>query len=161
MSNFRIKLFLSLFFINILPTISQLNKTNILECQEGGIKCDLNHGKCQKNPDHNNEYYCECNKGYITYPEDNEIKCNYKKKSQLIPFLLEIIFCCGFGHLYFGKYIPALIKFFGCVLMLYLYSNYSINKEKLSTVVIVITSVNFIGILLFQIYDIFNFGKNQ
>ena len=152
MNILRNKIFYFLFILIILPILC---KENIIECGNGGTKCDLNNGKCI------NKSFCKCNKGYITYPENNEIKCNYHKKSKLIAILLEFIFCFGFGLLYIRKYIHFIIKFSCSLLMFYLYQKYSVFKEKNSRITLIIVSVVFLGMLICQIYDISCLFKNK
>ena len=130
-------------------------KENIIECGKGGPKCDLNKGNCV------NKNICECHKDYITYPENNEIRCNYRKKSQLIAILLEFIFCFGFGLLYIRKYIHFLIKFSCSLLMFYLYQRYSVFKEKNSRITIIVVSFVFLGMFIWQIYDISCLFRNK
>ena len=152
-------IFLTLFFLIIFPIICASNTTNIVECQEGGLKCNLNNGKCVQGKKNVSE--CVCSRGYITYPENNEIQCNYHKESQFIAFILEFVFCCGFGLLYIKKYIHFLIKFSFCMLMYYLYQKYSEFKEKNSTFIIIISSVVFLGMLCSHLYDIYNLFNNS
>ena len=150
-----IKIFLAFFIIIIFsPKLFFSLKTNIQECQENGSKCNLNNAKCISNN-------CECFPGYITFPEDNQIKCNYKIRSQLIAFLLEIFFCNGFGLFYIRKYVYASIKFLGWLSMYILYRKYAKDKEKNSLVVIIISSIIFMGMLGLQIFDIYHLFRNE
>ena len=147
------KILLTLFFL-ILPILFLFKKENIKECQENGPKCNLNNGQCISN-------ICKCFPGYITYPEENQIKCNYKLRSKLIALLLEIISSNGYGLLYIRQYFNALIKFFGWLFMYFIYQKYAKFKENNPLVIIIISSIIFLGMLLLQVFDIYQFLKNK
>ena len=155
MFSFSIKIFLTLFFLNIIPVLYfSFKKENIIECQENGPKCNLNNGKCISSN-------CQCFPGFITYPEDNPIKCNYKLRSTFVAFLLEIFSCNGFGLFYIRKYFYALIKFLGWIIMYIMYQKYAKFKEKNSLVIIIISSIIFLGMLSLQVFDVCNFFRNK
>ena len=130
------KILLTLFFL-LLPILFLFKNENIKECQENGPKCNLNNGECISN-------ICKCFPGYITYPEENQIKCNYKLRSNLIALLLEIISCNGYGFIYIRQYFIALIKFFGWLFMCFIYQKYAKFKENNSLVIIIISSIIFL-----------------
>ena len=73
----------------------------------GNTKCAKNFGKCELV---NSEYLCICDSKYTTYPEKNEIKCNYERKRQLKAFLLEFFLTYGAGHFYTHNYKYAIPK---------------------------------------------------
>lgn len=55
---------------------------------------------------------CKCDDGYITWPKDGSVGCNYKQKSQLIAFLLSFLLgpISGAGLWYIGNIGPALAQ---------------------------------------------------
>ena len=126
MFSFSIKIFLALFFLNIIPVLYfSFKKENIIECQENGPKC------------------------------------NYKLRSTFVAFLLEIFSCNGFGLFYIRKYFYSLIKFLGWIIMYIMYQKYAKFKEKNSLVIIIISSIIFLGMLSLQVFDVYNFFRNK
>ena len=135
------------------------------ECPDD-IKC--NNGYCEPyNEDGSIKYICKCNKGYITYPYDNEEKCNYKKKSQLKAFLLELILCYGAGHFYVHNYKRAISKlivfaFFYCLFIaLRIITKAKEENKKANLIICISAGVSLIGMIVWQIIDLVGFGKNQ
>lgn len=74
-------------------------------------KCDIKSclpefGRCVENT-------CFCNDGYANVePLNNQNACSYRRKKQVIAFILEILFgVFGAGHLYLGDSSFGLLKF--------------------------------------------------
>ena len=138
---------------------------NVKFCPDGETQCDK--GDCVQFSDDPHKYFCECHKGYDTYPYDNTIKCNYRKKSQIKAFLLELLLCYGAGHFYIHNYkraIPKLIvfAFFYCLFIALRIITKAKEENKLANLIICISAgVTFIGMLTWQIIDLVNFGKNN
>ena len=155
----------NIFLITIFLIILQLFTSE--ECPDN-TKCI--HGYCQSdfyNEDGTIKYKCICNTGYTTHPENNEEKCNYKKKSQLKAFLLELILCYGAGHFYINNYkraIPKLIVFvfFYCLFIALRIITKAKEENKRANLIICISAgVSLIGMIIWQIIDLVGFGKNQ
>ena len=131
----------------------------------GNIECE--HGDCISSIDEPNQFICECHKGYDTYPEDSVTKCNYKKKSQLKAFLLELILCYGAGHFYIHNYkraIPKLIvfAFFYCLFIaLRIITKAKEENKKANLIISISAGVSLVGMITWQIIDLVGFGKNQ
>ena len=136
-------------------------------CPDGKIKYNPDGGECKELSDNIGTYFCECYSGYYTYPEDNDIQCNYKKKSQLKAFLLELFLCYGAGHFYVHNYryaIPKLIvfAFFYCLFIALRIITKAKEENKLANLIICISAgVTLIGMLAWQIVDLINFGYNK
>jgi hypothetical protein len=81
-----------LFFFNLSGINSLTTAAPDLAC--GTVICYQSQGIC------NNNTTCVCNTTYDTYPEDSTVMCNYKKKSQLLAFILELFVTFGAGHFY-------------------------------------------------------------
>ena len=156
-----------IYLLYLIPDIICQNSIdNVQSCPDGTL-CNLDNGKCRPYDDDKSLYFCECNSGYETYPEDNDVKCNYKKKSQLKAFLLELFLCYGAGHFYIHNYrlaVPKLIvfAFFYCLFIALRIITKAKEENKLANLIICISAgVTFIGMLTWQIIDLVNFGKNN
>ena len=106
MKNFFIIIFFLFLHLNFLE--------NAQLCPDDETKCE--HGDCIPYSDDSSKYFCQCHPGYDTYPYDNEIKCNYSKKSQLKAFLLELLLCYGADSFF--------------IFLLFIYSFKNNNKSK-------------------------------
>ena len=100
-----------LIIINIfyLLSIISCQDPKIITCQDGKTKCNSIGGKCIKFDDDDN-FFCECNLGFIDDPDNSEIGCSYQQKKQLKAFLLELFLCYGAGHFYIHNYKLAIPK---------------------------------------------------
>ena len=156
------------FFLILFLSFTQLLKCddtveNIKLC--GEIECD--HGDCINLDDDPSNFYCECSPGYDTYPDDSSIKCNYKKKSQIKAFLLELLLCYGAGHFYIHNYkraIPKLIvfAFFYCLFIaLRIITKAKEENKKENLIISISAGVSLVGMITWQIIDLVGFGKNQ
>lgn len=58
---------------------------------------------------------CICEEGYTDLDSSQYVKCCYKRKSQLIAFLLEFVLGFGVGHFYIGNNQIGFLKLFGCL----------------------------------------------
>ena len=142
------------------------SEQKIEECPDG-TKCSKDNGKCTKYSDNDALYFCDCNPGYITYPYDSEFQCNYQQKSQLKAFLLELFLCYGSGHFYIHNYklaVPKLVvfAFFYCLFIALRIITKAKEENKLANLIICISAgVTFVGMLVWQIIDLVNFGRNN
>ena len=156
---------LILFFIFLQIVNSNDSPENIKLCPDGETQCDK--GDCVQFSDDPQKYFCECHKGYDTYPSDNSIKCNYKKKSQVKAFLLELLLCYGAGHFYIHNYkraIPKLIvfAFFYCLFIaLRIITKAKEENKKANLIISISAGISLIGMITWQIIDLVGFGKNQ
>ena len=109
--------------LNILIYLTLLISTNEQQCILGK-NCPYNQGICVSD-------VCNCYPGYETLvdeflPPEQQISCNYKKISQYIPIILEVILP-SMGHFYVGKYWLGLIKLSLIIIFVsssfYLYGN--------------------------------------
>ena len=156
------KILLIILFISL---INIDNCQNNDECNESN--CNLENGKCTEYDDNKGHYFCNCNYGYSTYPEDNKIQCNYQQKSQLKAFLLELFLCFGAGHFYIHNYklaVPKLIvfAFFYCLFIALRIITKAKEENKLANLIICIgAGVTFLGMLAWQIADLILFGRNK
>lgn len=71
--------------------------------------CDYN-GKCIA------DGTCKCDNGYITWPANNPVGCNYKQKSQLVAFLLSLFLgsFSGAGEWYLNNTMMGLVQVLLC-----------------------------------------------
>ena len=156
------KLISILFFINLCLFNCDGTVNEKLLCES-----DCVHGDCIQFPDDNTKFFCNCDEGYVTYPEDNQKKCNYHKKSQLKAFLLELLLCYGAGHFYIHNYkraIPKLIvfAFFYCLFIaLRIVTKAKEENKKANLIISISAGVSLIGMVAWQIIDLVGFGKNQ
>ena len=158
-------LILLILFINIFNFVYSDSTENIEVCEDG-TKCNADHGKCTKFDDDSNGYFCNCKDGYATSPKE-EVQCNYKQKSQLKAFLLELFLCFGSGHFYIHKYkyaIPKLVVFvfLYCLFIVLRIITKAKEENRLANLIICISAgVSLAGMLTWQIIDLVNFGKNN
>ena len=155
----KIKTFLIVIFLSLIYI------TKNSDC--GEWNCNLDNGNCTEYDDNKGHYFCNCHSGYTTYPYDNDIQCNYKQKSQLKAFLLELFLCYGSGHFYVHNYKLAIPKLIVFVFFYYLFIALRIitkakEENKLANLIICIgAGVTFLGLLTWQIIDLVNFGRNK
>ena len=154
-----------IYLIYLLPNI--VCSEDFKVCPDGKIKYNPDGGECKELSDNIGTYFCECFSGYYTYPEGNDIQCNYKKKSQLKAFLLELFLCYGAGHFYINNYKLALPKlfvfaFFYCLFIALRIITKAKEENKLANLIICISAaVTFVIMLAWQITDLVYFGKNK
>ena len=89
--------------------ITIINFTNMTISDSTNNTCEIDtlaalcnyHGICNED-----EHSCNCNEGYITHNPTNETFCNYKQKSALTAFVLELFigFISGAGYFYIERY---------------------------------------------------------
>jgi len=82
--------------------------------------------------------FCKCGEEYANFNEDNpfingndnydnnKIYCNYKRKKQIISFVLEFFLFFGMGHVYSGNYILGISKFIFFILLII----FKLKKDK-------------------------------
>lgn len=161
---------LSLFIIINLSFILSLHTSQIkLNNDTCSISnCPYPNGICE-----NNE--CECNSNYVTlytidsnnntvYNTDKHL-CDYKKKSQIKAFLLELFFPFGIGHYYINNYLLGTIKLLlflllctlGCVKLTYKDNIHSIKKGLL---IKILSITLLLSVFIWEIIDLVIFGIN-
>jgi len=101
---------------------SNLNNTyaNLEKCDN--LKCLPQYGHCSS------ETTCICNKYYAHFLlNSGEISCSYKRKNQMIAFLLEFFIPFGAGHFYLGNIALGIIKlsFMLCLPIIFIFMNYT------------------------------------
>ena len=107
---------------------------------------------------------CICKEEYATEPFDkDDIRCNYKRKKQLIVFILELI-GVGIGYIYANNYLIGISKLIYwlicitfCVLMRKEYVKRGDNDEK----VIIVTFISFllnVGLIIWYVIDLASIG---
>lgn len=142
------KLLLLILIINSIAA-EQLFICNKFTCPKG-------RGVCEK------DNTCVCEKGYSTIDsaKHGDFYCNYKKKSQLISFLLEFIVSFGAGHFYLGNFTIATVKMiftaFTCILFCQYHSVIKITEFKNYAKTTELVSVG--GWICWQIIDAFLLG---
>jgi hypothetical protein len=103
----------SLTFLNDPNMLTTTPTKNVNENQQCTFTtCPPTRGTCVENK-------CICFEGYTTLPEPFQPHCNYKQKSKLLAFFLELFFPVGAGHLYAGRTISALIKLFSFLMIIF------------------------------------------
>ena len=153
------KILIYLFLINI-----TLSKKEIESIECGSKKCASKNGKCVKQE---SNYVCVCDKKYITYPEDNEIECNYERKRQLKAFLLEFFLTYGAGHFYIHNYKYAISKlcvfvFLYCLFIALRIVSKAKEENKTANLIICISAaVCFVGMVTWQLFDIVKYAQNK
>merc|ERR1719242_485907 len=96
----------ALLLFSVYSVSSQISTINPDECDF----MDNCSGKGECAIDDEGDWYCDCNKGYATYPEPDDDEadedkeyCNYEQKSQLTAFLLAwFLGAWGGGQWYLG-----------------------------------------------------------
>lgn len=134
--------------VTTFSTTTTANCTSAFQCNYNGI-CGEDHK-------------CYCNNGYITYKSD--IGCNYKQKSTLIAFLLELFLgpFSGAGYFYLGLNelgAGQLVYMWGglCILQPFL-AAISNNKNPFP---VCFTLMWVISIIFWWLYAIILIGKGQ
>lgn len=95
--------------------LSDINST--IEAQSNTNMTCTDVGYYSKCCDYNGIYLdngnCKCDDGYATYPNNNFPQCNYKQKSRLTVFLLQLFIgeISGAGFFYAGRISLALGQF--------------------------------------------------
>lgn len=133
------------------------------------VKGNCSNDTCQ-NGSCSDSTSCVCNAGYgqlspNTHSNVNTTKmCTYKLKSQLTAFFLETFLVFGFGHLYSGRILNFLLKFFLILTILALdfIVKYfiRIQEYKSKKAVYIISYVLYGIIIVWQVTDVVMFGLN-
>lgn len=164
---------LVIFIICFVTYIHQINSNSILLSDGksrhlqnvemntcGFYKCPKYGGECTGQF----KETCTCNDEYATYPYDTDILCQYKKKKQLIAFLLEFFLMLGIGHYYLENYVHAILK---SIIFLTAYSLFitlkflSVKTEQNNpyrVVISLIASLFLITIIIWQCIDVILMG---
>lgn len=150
------------------------------------IKCS-EHGKCYYNYvnnislKNNKTVECKCNKGYITLNDNDEIKCCYPQKKQLIAFTYEMLISFGLGHIYIGNKSLGYLKLgiycsFLLYLLFYIYAVFNTKKTNINVreykkgkecnnnhfiLFTIILILNIVATITWQIFDFVFFGLNM
>lgn len=150
------KVLIFIFFLWI--SLTRCDEINYIVC--GDYKCVEGRAECFEDTSF------VCNDQYDTYPETSTEMCNYKKKSQLIAFLLETFLAFGVGHFYtmnLRKAIPKLLFWILGFYLLFSVRYYSKQKESTDKVSLLFSLFGFIvciGMLIWQMSDIFSLALN-
>ena len=157
---------LILFVFSIIIVYSYSSQ-NIKACSDG-ILCDLDHGKCIQYDDNDKKkIFCKCNEGYDTNSKISEVYCNYKQKSQIKAYLLELIFCFGAGHFYLHNYKKANLKLVMFVILSLLFKFVKINTKSKENnrlevkIKFIIVGIFYIGVFFWHIIDLAFLGNNK
>ena len=148
--------FIILFYL-IQFIICEDNEENLINCGDG-IQCNKD---CLVYDEDKGNLVCNC------YLGDNVVDCNYRQKSQLKAFLLELFLCYGAGHFYIHNYklaAPKLVVFvvFYCLFIALRIITKAKEENKLANLIICISAgVVLAGMITWQIIDLVNFGKNK
>ncbi len=143
------------------------NKIEFIQC--GLSRCLISNGYCKEN---NNDgkttkYECQCLKEYGTIPNEFNYACNYKKKSQLTAFLLELFISNGAGHFYVENYAYAVPKLITWVFSYYFFIFIRIccksaeDNRRINILITVLASISCIGMFTWQLLDLVLFGLNK
>ena len=160
----KFNLILILFCIIICHSYSS---QNIKTCNDGTL-CDLDHGECiQYDDSGKKKNICKCHEGYDTNSKISEVHCNYKQKSQIKAFLLELIFCFGAGHFYLYNYKIAISKLVMFIILALCFKFFKINTKskelnKLEIkIIFIIVGIFYIVVFFLHIIDLAFLGKNK
>jgi hypothetical protein len=129
----------------------------------GNYTCVYGNGLCIKN---GTESICICSEFYDSYPINQTLKCNYKRKKQYVAFLLETLVTYGAGHFYTGNYQLAVPKLFFWVisycLFIFLRVVTKSNEESNTTALIIslLACLFLTGMLGWQLTDVIIYGMN-
>ena len=129
------------------------------------ILCPKDRGQCTNYSDEGK--FCKCFSGYMDDPKESNYKCTYKQKTQLKAFLLELFLCYGAGHFYIHHYklaIPKLVVFvfLYCLFIALRIITKAKEENKFANLIICISAgISFVGMLIWQIVDLVNFGRNK
>lgn len=124
---------------------------------------------------------CSCNKGFVnrnvnnnTFSKeinnDSDISdnkafhfCNYKMKSSITAFILELIIPLGIGHFYSGNYLKAVFKFLLTICICLLCSLTIVNKDNfnLKLLFTIMILVSTFGFFAWHIYDLYCYITNK
>ena len=160
----KYNLFLILFCIIIYDSCSSQNYKN---CSDGTL-CDLDHGECiQYDDSDKKKNICKCHEGYDTNSKISEVHCNYKQKSKIKAFLLELIFCFGAGHFYLHNYKKAISKLVMLIILSLCFKFFKINTKSKELnnleikIIFIIVGIFYIGVFFMHIIDLAFLGKNK
>jgi hypothetical protein len=109
---------------------------------------------------------CICPAYKSTWPEDNPVKCCYKRRDQKTAFIIEVVVSFGIGLLYVGRFGLGGAKMFTYLFFLFLNvywyfvsrmknSEYFIGNSRRNTAI-----VSIVVYLSWQIVDIILFALN-
>lgn len=146
---------------NVINSINDdriLQESSFITC--GFYKCPSYGGECS------GEFKetCTCFEEYTTYPFDTDTLCQYKKKKQLIAFLLEFFLMLGIGHYYLENYVHAILK---SIVFLTAYSLFislkflSVKTEQNNpyrVIISLLASLLLITIIVWQCIDVILMG---
>jgi len=110
---------------------------------------------------------CLCNTEWATFPFDQFEMCNYKKKKQVVTFLLEFFIPFGAGHLYAKNYAMGIIKLLYFVLSCCLFGLVRLLSKKTeenNTFILLLSllgCITCIGVIVWQLTDIILIGLNR
>ena len=139
--------------------------TNRTECP------DNERYTCTQSPSSSEVYECVCTKEYaIPGDPKYESKCEYKRKRQLVAFLLELFVGFGAGHFYVGNYLIASLKLVAFLFGIYIICLFPLTAKCCgdccdSDCIVVLISLFFflcsVGLAFWFIWDLVYYGKNK
>ena len=144
---------------------------NIKVCNDG-TSCNLEHGNCIQYDNDKKKEFCKCHEGYDSNSNISEVKCNYKQKSQIKAFLLELL-GFGAGHFYLNNYKYAILKFMMFVVLTLIYKCFNANsvvkfqkknnknEKYILKAILIIIGIFYIGVFFWHIIDLVFLGKNK
>ena len=156
------KIFLKIYVFSIFVNIALVQcENNDINC--GNYTCASENGLCVKN---GTDFICVCSEMYDSFPINDTIKCNYKRKKQSVAFFLETFLSYGAGHFYAENYqfaVPKLFFWLICYcLFIFLRVVTKSNEENNTTALIIslLACLFLTGMLAWQIADIIMYGTN-
>lgn len=135
----------------------------------GKSKCIITQGYCKEksSPSKDDDKECVCFEEYGTIQNNFNYECNYKKKSQLKAFLLELFLSNGAGHFYLENYYLAIPKLLVWVFSYYFFIVLRItcksaeDNKKTSLIIASLALFFCLGMLSWQILDVVLFALNK
>lgn len=126
---------------------------------------DCSIDNCQNGKCSEDKSICRCHKDFANYPESGNhgVYCSYRRKNQLVPFLIEMFVSFGIGHLVIGRIATGIIKMVlgcsGCFAGICLFC-VSAGKECAGSVGLILFGILGVAYILWYFIDLFLFGFN-
>ena len=132
-------------------------------------KCHLFNTNCTQYSDSTKMYPCVCKKEYAT-KEGDAIYCEYKRKRQLVAFLLELFVGFGAGHFYRGNNLMGALKLCAFLFGIYIICLFPLTLKCFDSCCendccVVVVSIFFFlcsaGLAFWFVFDLTKWGKNK
>ena len=107
---------------------------------------------------------CLCATNYanfFNFKSNKDLYCSYKRKSQIIAFILELTLIGGFGHLYSGRTEVGLIKMIIVFILPVSILCLSTNDKSENTYIHILSCIICCTIMIWQTVDIVLFAINS